>query len=154
MEAALPGSALGRPSQFVPVGVENIRRNRLKKAGGIVFFGLGGGETAFHPAILESLGNRLMNGTVGGKGAGGGEGMVSRQNEGVGKIASMLDQPASGIAADKGIVGGNHGSLLKVSDRNAGGVPSVDSQDRGLDVAQQGLVDRHIAGGGGRAIEQ
>ena len=77
MEATLFGPALGRAGQFVPIGIENVRRNRLKKTGGIVFFGLGGGETAFHPAILESLGDRLMNRAVGWEGAGGGEGMVS-----------------------------------------------------------------------------
>ena len=80
--------------------------------------------------------------------------MVGGQNEGVGEIVAVLDQSASGVATYKRIAGGNHRGLLKVSDREAGGIPAVDSQNRCLDMAQKGLVDRHIAGGGGRAIKQ
>jgi len=80
--------------------------------------------------------------------------MVGGQNEGVGEIAAVLDQSPSGVAPDKRFAGGNHRDLLKVSDRKAGGTPAVDSENWCLDMAQKSFVDRHVPGGGGRAIEQ
>jgi len=80
--------------------------------------------------------------------------MVGGQNEGVGEVAAVLDQSTTSVAPDKRLAGGNHRDLLKVSDREAGGTPAVDSENGCLDMAQKGLVDRHIPGGGVRAIEQ
>ena len=66
----------------------------------------------------------------------------------------MFHEAATGVAADEGPVGGSEGGFLKVAQRDTGDVPTVDAQDGGFHVTQKGLVDRHVAGGGGGAIEQ
>ena len=154
VEATLFRPALGGTGQFIAPGIQNIRGYRLQKAGGIILFGLSCGQETFNATILEGLGHRLMDGLIGGKGAGGRQGMVGGQNKGVGEVATMLDQPAPGVATHKRLAGGNHGSFLKISDRDAGRIPFINPQHRAFDVTQEGLVDRHVAGGGGWTIEK
>ena len=66
----------------------------------------------------------------------------------------MFDEAAPGVAANEGPVGGSERGFLKVAEGDAGNVPPVDAQNGGFHVTQKGFVDRHVAGGGGRAIEQ
>ena len=148
MQATLFGSPLGGACQFVSGGIQNIGWNRLKEAGRIVFFGFSRRETAFHPALLKGVRHRLMNGTIGGQGAGGGERVICRQDKGVGQISAVLDQTSTCVTTDKRAIRWGDRGFLEVSDRDAWHFPFVDSQEWSLDVTKEGLIDRHVFWGG------
>ena len=154
MQATLFGSSLGSARQFVSGGIQNIGWNRLKEAGRIVFFGFSGCETASHPTLLKGVGHRLMNGSIGGQGTGGGERVICRQDKGVGQISAVLDQTSACVTADKRAIGGGDRGFLEVSDRDAWYFPSVDSQEWSLDVTKEGLIDRHVPWSGGLSVEK
>jgi len=154
VQATLLGSSLGSARQFVSGGIQNIGWNRLKEAGRIVFFGFSGCETASHPTLLKGVGHRLMNGSIGGQGTGGGERVICRQDKGVGQISAVLDQTSACVTADKRAIGGGDRGFLEVSDRDAWYFPSVDSQERGLGKAKQGLIDRHVFWGGRLSVQK
>ena len=108
VEAALFCAALGSAGQLVSFWVQDIGGDRLEEAGGVVFFGLGGGQTALQSNRLQGQGETFMNGAVGREGASEGEGMIGWQDQGVGQIAAVLDKTSTGVAPDKGSVGRNH----------------------------------------------
>ena len=154
VEAALFCAALGSAGQLVSLRVQNIRGNRFQEAGGVVLFGLGGGQTALQSNGLQGQGETFMDGAVGRKGAGEGEGMIGRQDQGVGQIAAVLDKTSTGVAPDEGGVGRNHRGFLKITDGDAGFLPAVKAKDGSLHVAKQGLIDGHVGGRGGLGIEE
>ena len=80
--------------------------------------------------------------------------MVGRKNQGVGQVFSMFDKTAAGVAPDKRGAGGDNGGLLKVTDRDAGRFPSIHAQNRGVDMAEKGLINSHVFIGGGFCIEK
>ena len=154
MQATLLGSPLGGARQFVSGGIQYIGWDRLKEAGRIVFFRFSRRETAFHPALLKGVCHRLMNGTIGGQGAGGGKRVICGQDKRVGQITTMFDQTSACVPADKRATRGYDRCFLEVSDRDACHFPSVDSQKRNLDLAKQGLIDRHVPWSGGLSVQK
>ena len=78
MEATLFGPALSGTGELPAGGIEHVCRHGFEKTGGVVLFGMGRGQSASDAAIFQGQSHRLMNGTVGRKSAGGGEGVVSR----------------------------------------------------------------------------
>ena len=80
--------------------------------------------------------------------------MIRWQDKGVGQIVAVLDQTSACIPTDKRAIGGGDCGFLEVSDRNACHFPSVDSQERSLDVAKQGLIDRHVSWGRGLSVQK
>jgi len=154
VQATLFGSPLGGAREFVSGGIQNVGWNRLKEAGRIVFFGFSRCETAFHPASLKGAGHRLMNGSIGWQGAGGGERVICWQDKGVGQISAVLDQAPTCVTSDKRAIGRGDRRFLEVSDRDACRFPSVDSQEWSLDVTKEGLIDRHVPWSGGLSVEK
>jgi len=80
--------------------------------------------------------------------------MIGGQDQGVGEIPSMLDQAATGVAADERDAGGNHRGFLEITDGNTGFFPAVEAQDGSLGMTQERLVDGHVGGRGGFGVEE
>ena len=153
MKATLPGAALGGAGQLVSLGVQNISGNRLEKAGGMVLLGLLRGQLAGGVCGLKGGGDPIMDGLIRRERSGKREGMVRRQDQGVGQVLAMFNQAATGIATDKRDAGVHDRGLLKISDGDTGLFPAVDAENGCLDVAEQRLVDGHVFKGGGFAVE-
>ena len=102
MEATLAGAALGGPGQFVSFWIQNIRGNRLQKAGGVIFFGLGRGQPAVGTGIRQGRRHGGVDAAVGWKRASEGKGMISGQDQGVGQVSTVFNQASPGVATDKG----------------------------------------------------
>jgi len=154
MKATLFGSALGGPSQFEAVRVQHIGRNRLEEAGGIILFGLGSGQETFDTAVLEGLGHCLVNGSVGGQGAGGGQGVVGWQNESVGEVTAVFDQSTPRVASDHGSIRWGDSGFLEVTNRYTRLIPGVESQDGRLSMPEEGFINRHVPCRGGLGVKQ
>lgn len=154
VKTALPGAALGGSGQFLPRRIEDIGGNRLKKTGGVILFGGGGGEATGDSGIEESRSDRCVDGAVGRKRPCRGQGMVRRENHGVGEIPPVLHQASAGIASHKRCGGRDHRVFLEVPQGNAGLCPGVDPENGAAGVAEQGLVDRHIFKGGESSVEE
>ena len=80
--------------------------------------------------------------------------MSGGKDESVGEVFSVFDEASSRKAANHRAVCGGKLGFLKVSDRGARLIPRVDAKNGGLDLAQEGFIDGHIAGGGGGGVKE
>lgn len=103
--------------------------------------------------MLEGESESGMNFLVGGKSAGGGEGMGGGKNERIGEVLAVFDKAAPSVATNEGASGGDSG-FLKVAERETGLIPGVEAKDGKLHEAEEGFVDGHIAGGGSGGVKK
>jgi len=76
------------------------------------------------------------------------------KDESVGEIFSVFDEASPRKASNHRTVRGGELGFLKISDRDAGLIPGVDAKYGGLDVAQEGFIDGHIASGGRSGVKK
>ena len=153
VEAALFSAALGGSCKFMSLGIHDIGWNRFQKTSGVVLFGLSCGKMARDAAFLEGVSDCKVNFLIRGESARGGERMSGWKDKGVGEVFSVFDEASSRKAANHRAVCGGKLGFLKVSDRGARLIPRVDAKNGGLDLAQEGFIDGHIAGGGGGGVK-